>query len=297
MSNNISATTAAFLSGSIGGATSTLVGLPFDFVKTNAQMSRQGSLSTLRTVMIQDRNVLNFYRGSTPAVLSAVTENGVVFGANSVIKRLFESVAARTPGNWEVAVLGGFAGIFSATAISPFETLKVRQQTERLRAQPSASSSRATTTTTSALLRRIVQTEGSAALFRGLPAQLARDIPFNFVFFGSYELFCHRLEAMQGAANRDALSVSSLVMAGGMAGVAGWFVTLPADIIKTRMNAAAFNKNASAIETAKRVMVDIYTKENGLRGFWRGFTAVAVRSFPVNGTLFASYSLSEKMFR
>jgi len=35
----------------------------------------------------------------------------------------------------------------------------------------------------------------------------------------------------------------------------------------------------------------------GLRGFWRGFSAVAVRSFPVNGTLFASYSLSEKMFR
>jgi len=40
------------------------------------------------------------------------------------------------------------------------------------------------------LLRQPVRSAGAAGLVRGLPSLIARDMPFNALFYGSYESCC-----------------------------------------------------------------------------------------------------------
>jgi solute carrier family 25 (mitochondrial carnitine/acylcarnitine transporter), member 20/29 len=43
---------------------------------------------------------------------------------------------------------------------------------------------------------QVVKHEGLPALLKGLPALLARDIPFNALFFGCYDAYCKLLCAL-----------------------------------------------------------------------------------------------------
>ena len=77
---------------------------------------------------------------------------------------------------------------------------------------------------------------GVLGLFRGLPAQLARDIPFNFVFFGSYATVCDSLVKLRQVQSKNDLSSVDLIFSGGMAGVIGWAFAIPMDVIKSKVS-------------------------------------------------------------
>jgi len=228
----------------------------------------------VRAVVMQSLRERSLYRGSVPAAVSAVTENGVVFAANAVLKRA-HNPRGETLSLTETACLGGAAGVFSATAIAPSEVIKVRMQ-----ANPAAWAGPVD------CVVRTVRGEGAASLFRGLPAQLARDVPFNFAFFGAYETVSRGVAALRGVGKAE-LRVADQVAAGGLAGAAAWFVTLPADVVKTRVSMIREHDPRLGNLTL-RVVRDTYN-EGGVRAFFRGLAAVSVRAFPVNGALFASY--------
>lgn len=63
----------------------------------------------------------------------------------------------------------------------------------------------------------ILRQEGLSALFRGLPALLARDIPFNALFFGCYDMYCKALMAIpfpwREAAHKSDLSSAEIAIA------------------------------------------------------------------------------------
>jgi len=60
-----------------------------------------------------------------------------------------------------------------------------------------------------------LQSEGIAGLFRGLSTTLARDLPFNFVFLGSYEAIVSAFASMHGEnATKDSLTSFEILSAG-----------------------------------------------------------------------------------
>jgi hypothetical protein len=78
------------------------------------------------------------------------------------------------------------------------------------------------------MTRHVLKTQGVRGLFVGLGAQFARDIPFYAFFFGTYDLSVRLL--------RERTSVpaeASYLIAGGMAGVAGWAAVMPIDMAKS----------------------------------------------------------------
>ena len=282
-SSSSTSTTQAVLSGTLAGSLSTIAGAPFDYMKVRLQTSQEARIFSLFSEALREKGVLSFFRGTTPALVCSVLENSVVFGANATIKRAWRSISLKDEETLlETAVVGGLSGIFSATAISPFETTKIRLQ-QGSHAYTSMSN----------CLKRIVREEGVLALFRGLPAQLPRDILFNFVFFSSFEASCRMLSNIRRV-EKDQLSVFDLVASGGLAGAAGWTFTLPFDIVKSRSQGTQA-QNQSSLLLAKKITFQIY-REAGLRGFFRGWGAAVARAFPVNGVLFACYSLSERAF-
>jgi len=220
---------------------------------------------------------------------AAVLENSVVFFANSLIKRVWiwskdqlghqkDIVGRHSLSLSELAMIGGLAGVFSATAICPAETIKCR-------AQAHLSVNGAKPLHPIKIAKELVRNEGLRGLFRGLPAQYARDIPFNFVFFGSYEATCSSLCNFYGYHSKDQLGAGELLVAGGFAGVAGWTFTIPMDVVKSRAQTTGL--------CSRKVMLQIL-HESGFKGFFKGWSAAVLRAFPANGALFAAYEISER---
>lgn len=71
---------------------------------------------------------------------------------------------------------------------------------------------------------KTLKTEGISGLFRGMTALIAREIPFNALFFGCYEAYCKAFLAL-GPAGRT--SKSELTPLEIVAAVCACPVTIP----------------------------------------------------------------------
>ena len=71
-------------------------------------------------------------------------------------------------------------------------------------------------------------------------------------------------------------------LCGGGAGIANWIVTLPIDIIRTRLISFKIHSDAKSFLKTSECCQRIYN-ENGLLGFYKGFRVIFIRSVVVNG--------------
>lgn len=279
---------------------------------------------------VRNEGFAALYKGSSAALASVVLENAVLFTANSLIKKGFVSAGlTNSRGDLSLgqhAVAGGLAGVFSSTAICPAEVVKCNLQVQTARAAAAASAvsaSRAllpypaaatavvaaasvtgavvpsaTAVAASAaeaagpvqLARQIVRSEGVRGLFKGLPSLWARDIPFNFAFLGSYETFCALFAWAEGS-DRQRLSAGSTLAAGGTAGMVGWSVVFPMDVVKSRMQTSK-STGQSALAVARTIV-----RQEGVRALYQGVSAAVARAFPANAALLLGFELSHRLFR
>ena len=70
-----------------------------------------------------------------------------------------------------------------------------------------------------------MRSDGVGGLFRGLSSLIGRDVPFNALFYGSYESCCAALMRAEGLKSKDDLGMSRIFFAGGLR---GWLQTVPA---------------------------------------------------------------------
>lgn len=281
----------ALVSGSFGGACASLAGHPLDTIKIRLQMVPRHRLHEgfaecfVRTV--REDTALSLYSGVSPALVSSVVENSVAFAANSFLQRQAKSFKARRSGDeeanglelHELAAIGGLSGVLSAAAICPLDMAKCRMQAQMK--SKAAEPPRYTSSTD--CLGQTLRSEGVRGLFRGLPAQLARDVPFMFAFFGTYEALCKGICVLRNVRDKKDLRGPEIVLAGGLAGIAGWSLTIPMDVVK------------SHIQIHDRRVTDVVRhilQSKGPAGFFNGLSAATLRSFPFNGALFLGYEFA-----
>lgn len=143
----------------------------------------------------------------------------------------------------------------------------------------------------------IVRGEGVRGAFAGLSALLARDIPFNFIFFGAYRAYSFLLQRLSGRVSHEDLHELEIFLAGGLAGSTAWTFVFPFDSIKSRMQVAALRE---ASGSASRGAVDVLRgilAEGGLPLLFRGWSAAVLRAFPANAALFLGYEVAQRLFR
>jgi hypothetical protein len=107
-----------------------------------------------------------------------------------------------------------------------------------------------------------------------------RDIPFYSSFFGTYTVSCELLKYYT-----DFSDTAIYFTSGGLAGQAGWAISIVPDTIKSRIQTSTLPLNIT--QTANQIF-----KEQGLRGFFNGFEVAIIRAFPANAALFVGYELS-----
>lgn len=265
-------------------------GQPFDTVKLRTQTAAVGAvdvtiLGALRSVIARD-GVIALWRGALPAVSSALVENAVVFTVNGALKR-----ALVAPGNEPTTLqhflIGGLSGVFSATAICGPEVIKVRAQHRGVEGLERLTPARA--------LAQLLRAEGPMALFTGLTPLLARDVPFNALFFGFYELYSRLGRAALNRRQGSDLPSWTVVLAGGAAGSSAWTIVFPADTVKSRMQTAALSSQDGTKSAGAALKATL--QQGGIRALYRGWGAAVLRAFPANGALFLGVETTSRLLR
>ncbi|OEL35591.1 Mitochondrial arginine transporter BAC2 [Dichanthelium oligosanthes] len=135
--------------------------------------------------------------------------------------------------------------------------------------------------------RDILRREGLRGIYRGLTVTALRDTPAHGVYFWTYEYARERLHP--GCRRGGGESLATMLVSGGLAGIASWVYCYPLDVVKSQLQVQAFPA------TRYRGVVDCFrrsVREEGLPVLWRGLVMTVVRAFVVNSAIFSAYELA-----
>ncbi|RYG64997.1 solute carrier family 25 protein [archaeon] len=179
-----------------GSFACTYTGQPFDTIKVRMQVQpadyRGISYSLIR--IVQKEGLTALWKGATPAFLGALSENAVAFAINGLLTR---ALPWPEDSPFRSVLTGGATGIFAAFALCPLDVIKCRAQVGSMGSivqgvgvagSVSRGPMHSSSTSTWGIGREILRAEGMRGLFRGLSAQVARDVLFFAAFFGAYDL-------------------------------------------------------------------------------------------------------------
>lgn len=170
----------------VGSFACTYTGQPFDTLKVRMQVqpAEYRGMSSGLFKILRAEGVTALWKGATPAFLGALTENAVAFAINGLLTR---ALPWREDSPFRSVLTGGVTGVFAAVALCPLDVIKCRAQVGGM---PSANALEPVVSSmgTWSIGREILRAEGVRGLFRGLSAQVLRDVPFFGAFFGAYDL-------------------------------------------------------------------------------------------------------------
>jgi solute carrier family 25 carnitine/acylcarnitine transporter 20/29 len=135
-------------------------------------------------------------------------------------------------------------------------------------------------------LKKIKAEDGwRRGVFRGYGVTVLREAPSFGIYFLSYELLSRLFS--QGSD----VGTMSILMAGGLSGIASWAFTYPIDVVKSRVQADGARIYRGAIHCAV-----VSYKNEGWRVFTRGVNSTIIRAFPTNAATFVAVSWTLRMF-
>ena len=274
-----------FVAGSIAGATGQLVGHPLDSIKTRLQsesLLSRGSTNTSNTTTSAlkcARNIFNeggiraFFRGLSLPLCSKSFEQSVAFGIQSGVDQLLEGIGVNE-GTLRTGVSGMAAGSTTALLLTPIYLVKVQ-----LQVTPKTSLSGPIS-----VIKSTINKIGFFGLYTGaVPIFIGTSIGYGCRFM-AYDKATQVAEKSFGLGK-----VGSVVVGGGVAGMATWASHYPLDLISSRMEASvAFDGGQQLTMTGH--IKEIY-RQSGVKGFFRGIGPCLLRAFPVNATIFLTYEL------
>ncbi|KIW89305.1 uncharacterized protein Z519_10158 [Cladophialophora bantiana CBS 173.52] len=179
---------------------------------------------------------------------------------------------------------GGSASSMAACVTHPLDLVKVRLQTQAQTLGTGASK------TMRGTVVRIFQTEGILGFYSGISASLLRQLTYATVRFGLYE----EMKQRAGSNPSFPLLVVMASVSGFAGGVAGNF----ADVLNVRMQhdsalpAHARRNYKHAVDGMVRM-----AREEGLRGWFRGWVPNSSRAAVQTASQLASYDVAKRLLR
>lgn len=201
--------------------------------------------------------------------------NAVVFGVyGNIQKRSSDPNSLKSH-----CCAGTTAGLIQSVITSPMELVKTRMQMQ------SHQTSGPRFPSSIECMRHIHRIEGVRGLFRGFGITAARDVPGFASYFVLYE-------AMMRTSDRP--GAFHTLMAGGLAGVASWVVSLPIDVVKTRLQAdgaSQTSRYAGIIDCVRQSY-----RSEGLSFLTRGMSSTLIRAFLMNSVCFYVVAYTMRIF-
>eukprot|EP01112_Ceratiomyxa_fruticulosa_P012274 TRINITY_DN338_c0_g1_i2.p1 TRINITY_DN338_c0_g1~~TRINITY_DN338_c0_g1_i2.p1 ORF type:complete len:315 (-),score=41.32 TRINITY_DN338_c0_g1_i2:140-1084(-) len=276
-----------FIAGSLGGISSVITAHPFDTVKVLVQNGAKftSSMDALKYVLSQE-GVKGLYRGIGAPIASVTFINSAFFGVNGQMQRILynkEKDGELLP-LYKVGIAGAVAGLTIGFVVAPRDLIKSKLQVQDIHPLP-ADPSRCYKNSWDCL-KKIYRQNGVRGLFQGLSVTIARDVPGDMAYFFAYEYtkryLMGKMNTPENSNHHRTPPGWVIVVSGGLAGMAFWTTIFPLDVIKTRIQTQNdFLKYKNSWDCAKFIF-----RNQGVRGFYRGYLATLLRSFPTSSVNF-----------
>lgn len=269
--------------GTVGGIAGVIVGQPFDTVKVRLQTYSKlysGALDCANQT-IKHEGFSGLFKGMTSPLIGSAATNAIMFA-------IYERTLKRIDENPENATLksvfyaGAVGGFWQTIPLAPAELIKCK-----LQVQNGCRSSQYRGPMD--CIRHIYQSRGMPGLFLGLTCTLWREVPSFAVYFWIYE-YTKRLMI-----DRDINSSTSMLTAGGVAGVASWVVSYPFDVIKSAIQTLPVDYKSGEHKIAYQTR-QLY-RLGGWRIFFSGLGTACVRAFPCSAVTFYGYEKSSELLK
>ncbi|POM57457.1 Mitochondrial carnitine/acylcarnitine carrier protein [Phytophthora palmivora] len=127
----------------------------------------------------------------------------------------------------------------------------------------------------------ILRRYGAKTLFKGWQVCLLRDVPAFGAYFCGYEATKRMLTEGKSENETDL----KLMMAGGIAGMLSWVVSMPQDVVKSCVQSQSLEGEQMTMTQIARTRM----QQEGPKFFFKGFSATMLRAFPVSAVTFLVY--------
>ena len=285
----------------LGGA-SAMVGattvFPLDKIKTRMQSSptNQGIFSILNEI-VKKEGPIKLYRGIQAQLIGITPEKAVKLTVNDYLRKKLIKRHQLESGNTNVQLtmgeemLAGMGtGMIQVFITNPIEVVKIRLQMQTASQIQSPF--------------MVVKDLGVRGLYTGMSATVLRDVPFNMMYFStyqgmkrvfsSYELDKRNKNNKNDDSDLDSssidLSAAQLLISSCIAGSVAAGLDTPADGIKTRLQNGQGNYTG-IVDCFKQVY-----KAEGIGGLFRGWNARILIISPLFGITMMCYEMLQRFF-
>ncbi|XP_041660578.1 solute carrier family 25 member 47-A [Cheilinus undulatus] len=276
---------ADFVSGSFAGACGVAVGYPLDTVKVRIQTQKQFTgIWQCAAATFSQEGVHGFFKGMSLPLTTITMTSSVVFGTYRNCLQCLSQARGACPNTKLDVFLSGLAGgIAQISVMSPGDMVKVRLQCQTESKRGRANSPKPKYSGPIHCLLSIVKEEGIRGLYRGALPLMLRDGPSYATYFLTYTTICEWLTD-SGKKRPD---WSGVMLAGGVAGMAGWTIGTPMDVIKARLQM----DGAREMRRYKGFFhcISETVRVEGFGVFFRSLGINCLRAFPVNMVVFVTY--------
>lgn len=285
---------ADFLAGSVGGACGVAVGYPLDTVKVRIQTQKQftGIWQCIKTT-IRNEGVHGFFKGMVLPVTTISMTSSLVFGTYRNCLQCFSQIHGPGAPNTKLDIfLAGLAGgVTQISVMSPGDIVKVRLQCQTEGQRCGFNCLKAKYRGPIHCLLTVVREEGILGLYKGALPLACRDGPSYATYFLTYDTLCSKL-TKSGQKQPD---WSAVLFAGGVAGMAGWSVGTPMDVIKARLQMDGVREQKRYRGFVHCVTETVRTEGPAI--FFKSLGINCLRAFPVNMVVFAVYEVTVGILR
>ncbi|KAK2467361.1 hypothetical protein APHAL10511_000596 [Amanita phalloides] len=291
--------TVDFIAGALGGIAGLVVGHPFDTVKVRFQnptlAGKYTSTAHAFVSIVREERFIGLYKGITSPLVTVALLNSLVFASYSFFLKIQLESTDAIPTLIQVLIAGALTGVVCCIVTTPTELIKIRQQEQLV------------PTSTWKIVLQIIKEDGILGLYRGVAATILRDLGYG-AYFAAYE-GTNRLFSQLDIKD---IPWYGFLLSGGIAGIAGWVITFPFDVVKTRMQGTLNNheldparvtestsllppdddaitiRKVNPYQTVISTIINSYTEE-GIGVFCQGLGAAVIRAIPTNMATFATF--------
>ena len=295
-------TTITAISGALAGFLSGVMVCPLDVTKTRLQVQGlngaenpyyKGILGTMNTI-VKDEGVRGLYKGLVPILLGYFPTWTIYFSVYEFSKdfypRLFPSSDFVSHSCSAIT-----AGAVSTTLTNPIWVVKTR-----LMLQSNLGPYSTQYKGTMDAFQCIWNQEGIRAFYRGLVPSLLGlfHVAIHFPVYEKLKLKfnCYSLKDNTSSRDHSEIHLPNLIAASSVSKMIASGLTYPHEILRTRMQlrpSTDYGRGTGtyAIEVEKKIIPLIKTtyKNEGIRGFYSGFTANLLRTVPASAITLVSF--------
>ncbi|KAI9813416.1 MAG: hypothetical protein M1827_004091 [Pycnora praestabilis] len=285
-----------FVAGVFSGIAKLSVGHPFDTIKVRLQTTEKAQFKGPLDCLLQTlrkEGAAGLYKGATPPLVGWMFMDSLMLGSLTFYRRmLLEKVfTPTTPLNVRTSyenepthklptVGHGIAGVMAGATVS-FIAAPVEHIKARLQIQYATDKSQRLYSGPVDCAKRIYTGYGLRGIYHGLSATLLFR-SFFFFWWGSYDVFTTLLNQ-----NTNLSAPAVNFWAGGLSAQIFWITSYPSDVVKQRIMTDSLGPD-QRFPRWRDAAKTVY-RENGWRGYWRGFLPCFLRAFPANAMALVAF--------